>query len=161
EAYIGADGIGRRLGAAIGQPYGPELLPRLLATDVLPPAVLEVFHTTVGYLGAGIGDLINLFSPERIVLGGVAGSVLGARFLPEIRQAAARHALRRPYAQTSIELCQLGVDAVAMGAATLPTARLLEQGGLAEPGLVVETEPRPPWGRPASARAGAGPRPGR
>jgi predicted NBD/HSP70 family sugar kinase len=130
EAYIGAERVGARLAAATGLPRGPGLLPGLLAAETLPDAAAEVFAQTVGYLGAGIGDLINLFSPERIVLGGSAGVPLGRRFLPEIRVAAARHALRRPYAQTSITLCELGPDAVATGAATLPVARLLADGGL-------------------------------
>ncbi|MCU7725094.1 ROK family protein [Actinoplanes sp. KI2] len=131
EAYVGAGGIGRRLAAATGRPHTPSLLAELLADP--PPAAREVFAETAGYLGAGIADLINLFSPERIVLGGIAGSVLGERFLPEIREAAARHALRRPYSQTRIDLCTLGPDAVAMGAATLPIAQLLADGGLPEP----------------------------
>lgn len=137
EAYIGADAIQGRLAEAgvAGD------LADLLRTDALPPEAIEVFHTTTGYLGAGIADLINLFSPERIVVGGVVGSVLGARFLPEIREAAARHALRRPYALTSIELCQLGVDAVAMGAATLPIARLLTEGGLPDPDPIIDLFP--------------------
>ncbi|MBU2666490.1 ROK family protein [Actinoplanes bogorensis] len=133
EAYVGAERIGRRLAGAVGEAYEETLLPRYLKRDDLPDAALEVFEQTAGYLGAGLGDLINLFSPERIVLGGDTGSIFGARFLPEIRQAAARHALRRPYAQTSITLCELGTDAVAMGAATLPIAQLLAEGGLAEP----------------------------
>jgi len=130
EAYVGAGGIGRRLAAATGRPYTPALLAEMLAET--PPAAREVFAETAGYLGAGIADLINLFSPERIVIGGIAGAVLGERFLPEIREAAARHALRRPYSQTSIDLCTLGADAVAMGAATLPIAQLLSDGGLPE-----------------------------
>jgi predicted NBD/HSP70 family sugar kinase len=131
EAYVGAGGIGRRLAAATGRPDTPELLAEMLA-DTTPEAA-QVFADTAGFLGAGIADLINLFSPERIVLGGVAGADLGRRFLHEIREAAARHALRRPYSQTSIDLCTLGQDAVAMGAATLPIAQLLADGGLPEP----------------------------
>ncbi len=134
EAYIGQDRIGARLAGALGVPYTPDLLSGLLTgSAALPAPAAEVFAETVGYLGAGIGDLINLFSPERIVLGGVAGVLLGERFLPEIGQAAARHALRRPYARTSLSVCELGPDAVAMGAATLPVARLLADGGLPEP----------------------------
>jgi predicted NBD/HSP70 family sugar kinase len=74
--------------------------------------------------------LINLFNPERVVLGGWAGLALGARLLPAIRAAAAAQALRKPFEQASIELGQLGVDAVALGAATLPVARLLSAGGV-------------------------------
>jgi predicted NBD/HSP70 family sugar kinase len=131
EAYIGADRVISRLAAATGEPAEPMLLTRMLAADgPLEGEAAEVIGQTVGYLGAGIAGLVNLFSPERIVLGGRVGLALGERFLPDIRAAAARNALRQPYARTRIDLCQLGPDAVAMGAATLPIARLLADGGL-------------------------------
>ncbi|BCB76075.1 hypothetical protein Pflav_024850 [Phytohabitans flavus] len=88
-----------------------------------------MLEETAGYLGAGIANLINLFNPERIVLGGWAGLALGGVLLPRIREVAAAHALRHPYGQASIELCRLGPDAVSVGAATLPVARLLSEGG--------------------------------
>jgi predicted NBD/HSP70 family sugar kinase len=137
EAYIGAATVNRRLAEAIGEPYDPTRLGRMLAADApLEGRAAEILAETVGYLGAGIADLVNLFSPERIVLGGPAGLALGERFLPDIRAAAARNALRRPYSETRIDLCQLGPDAVAMGAATLPVARLLADGGLPGSGTV-------------------------
>jgi predicted NBD/HSP70 family sugar kinase len=89
-----------------------------------------VLDETAGYLGAGVANLINLFNPERVVLGGWTGVALGARLLPAIRAAAAGQALHQPFEQAAIELGQLGVDAVALGAATLPVARLLTAGGI-------------------------------
>ncbi|MEU8874152.1 ROK family transcriptional regulator [Streptomyces javensis] len=89
----------------------------------------EVLEETAAYLGAGIADLINLFNPERIILGGWAGLLLGGRVLPRIRAATASYALRRPYARTEIGLAELGPDAVALGAATLPLAHFLATGG--------------------------------
>jgi len=83
---------------------------------------------TIGYLGAGIGNLVNMFNPERVVLGGWAGLALGNALLPQIRAAARQHALAHPYGQVSIELSQLGTDAVALGAATLPLAEFLAKG---------------------------------
>jgi predicted NBD/HSP70 family sugar kinase len=131
EAYIGAEKVISRLAAATGEPAEPMLLTRMLAGDgPIDGEAAEILAQTVGYLGAGIAGLVNLFSPERIVLGGRAGLALGERFLPDIRAAAARNALRQPYSRTRIDLCQLGPDAVAMGAATLPIARLLADGGL-------------------------------
>lgn len=131
EAYIGSTKVIARVAAATGQEPEPRLLTRMLAADgALQGAAADVFAETVGYLGAGIGGLINLFSPERIVLGGPAGLAMGERFLSDIRVAAARNALKQPYSRTRIDLCQLGPDAVAMGAATLPIARLLSDGGL-------------------------------
>jgi predicted NBD/HSP70 family sugar kinase len=144
EAYIGADRITARLAAALGEPAEPGLLLRMLEADPAPAVAAEVLEQTVGYLGAGIADLINLFSPERIVIGGGTGSALARHLLPAIRDAAARHALRRPYARTSIEVCQLGPEAVAMGAATLPIARLLAEGGLPAPSEEILTMTRKP-----------------
>ena len=129
EAYIGADKVNQKLADALGLDFDPMLMRRLLTGPIEGPAA-PVIDEMVGQLGAGIAGLINLFSPERIVLGGRAGLALGERFLPDIRAAAARNALRQPYSKTRIDLCQLGPDAIAMGAATLPIARLLTDGGL-------------------------------
>lgn len=129
EAYIGADRVNQKLADALGQDFDPTLMRRLLTGPIEGPAA-AVIDEMVGQLGAGIAGLINLFSPERIVLGGPSGLALGERFLPDIRVAAARYALHHPYSKTRIDLCQLGPDAVAMGAATLPIARMLADGGL-------------------------------
>jgi predicted NBD/HSP70 family sugar kinase len=111
EAYVGAEAVVTRLAEATGRTADPGLLRAVLVDDgALPAAAVVVLQETVGYLGAGIASLINLFNPERIVLGGWAGLALGGRFLPEIRESVARHA-------------------VATGAATLPVATLLAAGG--------------------------------
>ena len=133
EAYVGAESIldryrrarGRR---AVPRPDEQSQLDFLLAAADRSTTAATVLEETVGYLGAGIANLVNLFNPERIVLGGWAGLALGTKLLPEIRRATAAHALRHPYEQTSIELCQLGPDAVAVGAATLPVEAMLNLG---------------------------------
>lgn len=132
EAYVGAEGVLERYSlAGAGQFAGDEeaAFNDLLDAALFSPGARQVIEDTIGYLGAGFGNLVNLFNPERIVLGGWSGLLLGERYLPQLRDATARHALRRPYAQVSIELCELGRDAVAMGAATLPILRLLRDGG--------------------------------
>ncbi|HEV8557349.1 MAG TPA: ROK family transcriptional regulator [Actinophytocola sp.] len=135
EAYVGAEGILDRYrrargGRAVPRPDEQSQLDFLLEAADRSPQAAQVLEDTAGYLGAGIANLINLFNPERIVLGGWAGIALGSRLLPAIRAAAAAHALHYAYAQTSIELCTLGPDAVAVGAATLPVADLLRQGAV-------------------------------
>ncbi|MEU4570399.1 ROK family transcriptional regulator [Micromonospora sp. NPDC023956] len=134
EAYVGAEGVldrWRQAGRGPGAPGADEEseIAALLAAADTSEVAARVLQETAGYLGAGIANLINLFNPERIVLGGWAGLALGGRLLPEIRAAAAAHALHHPYAQTTIDLCRLGPDAVSVGAATLPVASLLERGG--------------------------------
>jgi predicted NBD/HSP70 family sugar kinase len=132
EAYVGAEAILDRFrqanhGRAVPGVDEESAISALIQTP--SKSAVKVLTETVGYLGAGFATLINLFNPERIVLGGWTGLALGERFMTEIRAATAEHALRQPFAHTSIVLCELGQDAVALGAATLPVARLLNAGG--------------------------------
>ena len=87
--------------------------------------VRDLRRDTRSALGVGIANLINLLNPERIILGGWAGLLLGGRMLPAIHDAARRHSLRHLFAATSIELGRLGPEAVTLGAATLPVERFL------------------------------------
>jgi predicted NBD/HSP70 family sugar kinase len=82
---------------------------------------------------AGLASLINLFNPERIIIGGWAGILLCAELLPELRAATAEHALRQPFAPTSIELCTLGEHALTLGAATLPVEEIMSTTRRPEP----------------------------
>ena len=133
EAYVGADAILDRYAEAGGEVSAADAesaIGAVIAAADSNPVAAEVLDETCGYLGAGIATLINLFNPERIVLGGWVGLLLGGRYLDQIRAAAGESALRQPFAHTSIELCELGQDAVALGAATLPVGQLLRAGGL-------------------------------
>lgn len=141
EAYIGAGGVLARYRRVRGKDVPGEdeqaQFAALLEAAPKSKTAAKVLDETAGYLGAGIANLINLFNPERIVIGGWAGLALGEQLLPRIRSAAGEHALRHPFSQTSIQLGSLGLDAVATGAATLPVADLLEQGAtskIAKPG---------------------------
>ena len=100
------------------------LAPGSTVSTMVPRPAAKVLDDTAVYLGAGIGNLINLFNPDRIILGGWAGLLLGDRLLPAIREAARERSLRHPFAGT-LSLGQLGPDAVALGAATLPIERFL------------------------------------
>lgn len=121
EAYVGAAAILDRYGLALPGEDQESMLGALMRA----PDAVAVLDETAVYLGAGIANLINLFGPERIILGGWAGLMLGERMLPAIREAAGEQALAHRFAQTSIELGLLGADAVALGAATLPMEHFL------------------------------------
>ncbi|MFI0901485.1 ROK family transcriptional regulator [Streptomyces sp. NPDC020983] len=129
EAYVGAEALLGRWPAAPRDVSEETALAALLAAADTDPEADALLAEAAEYLGAGIADLINLFNPHRIVLGGWAGLMLGPRILPAVREVAAEYALRHPCAQTSIELGRLGTDAVTVGAATLPLARFLDTGG--------------------------------
>ncbi|MFI7056924.1 ROK family protein [Streptosporangium canum] len=119
EAYVGAEAILDRAGIPTRTADWQAELAGLLETG--SPVLAE----TAAYLGVGLSNLINLINPERIVIGGWAGLLLGRHLLAEIRAASADNSLAQPYAATSIVLGRLGPDAVALGAATLVLERFL------------------------------------
>jgi predicted NBD/HSP70 family sugar kinase len=157
EAYAGSEALlerwqeaGGRLPQGAGEENGvTALLAAAEPPDGTPPdpVAVAVLDETAEYLGAGISDLINLFSPERILIGGWAGLQLGPYILPKVRTFAHSYALRHPAARVTIELGRLGPDAVTVGAATLPLADFFARGGRrAEPVREgAEREGPPDW----------------
>ncbi len=119
EAYIGAEGILDRAGVPTRTTDWQAELAALVESR--SPVITQ----TVTYLGVGLSNLINLINPERIVIGGWLGLLLGRHLLDDIRAASAENSLPRPYAATSIVLGRLGPDAVAHGAATLVLGEFL------------------------------------
>jgi predicted NBD/HSP70 family sugar kinase len=122
---VGAEAILDRYGRPLPGDDQESGLAALIDSYAASAPAAKVLDDTAVYLGAGIGNLINLFNPERIILGGWPGLLLGDRLLPAIREAARERSLRHPFAGTLISLGQLGPDAVALGAATLPIERFL------------------------------------
>ncbi|MEU9523864.1 ROK family transcriptional regulator [Streptomyces sp. NPDC048210] len=160
EAYAGAEAMRERWHEA-GGPLPPDAddetaLAALLAAaypgpgGAAPdPVAVAILDETAECLGAALADLVNLFLPERILLGGWAGLLIGPHLLPQIRRYAQEYALEHAVARTTIGLGHLGPDAVTVGAATLPLSDFLARGG---------TRPAPtvrPGAGVASARAAA------
>ncbi|MFC9630150.1 ROK family protein [Streptomyces mirabilis] len=162
EAYAGAEALLDRWREEGGRPpegIDEESALTAMLTAAYPaeegvepdPVALAVLEETAEYLGAGLSDLINLFQPERILIGGWAGLQLGTRFLPAVRRYAASYALRYPAERVSIDLGRLGPDAVTVGAAILPLADFFARGGRrAEP---VSEGPSPAWRTALEERA--------
>ncbi|MEU9480188.1 ROK family transcriptional regulator [Streptomyces sp. NPDC048191] len=154
EAYAGAEALVARWREAGGRPSagaGEEAaLSELLAAagpgdgrapDAVAAAVLA---ETAEYLGAGLSDLINLFQPERVLVGGWAGLQLGGAFWDEVRAHTLARALRHPAGRVRIELGRLGPDAVTVGAAILPLAAFFAAGGH-RPRPAPQEPPTPAW----------------
>src|SRR3984957_9143217 len=125
EAYVGAEAILERYGQRVPGEDEESALAALIDAAGTSAFAAAILDETAVYLGVGLANLINLFNPERIVLGGWAGLLLGER-LPAIRDAAHRSSLRQPFAAASIVLSQLGPEAVTLGAATLPVECFLD-----------------------------------
>ncbi|GGY79780.1 ROK family protein [Streptomyces nitrosporeus] len=144
EAYAGAEALLERWREAGGSPAAgadeeTALTSMLAAAYPAGPGAeadataLAVLEETAEYLGAGFADLINLFQPERILVGGWAGLQLGNRFLDSVRTYATSYALSYPASHVRIGLGTLGPDAVTVGAAILPLADFFAHGGHREP----------------------------
>lgn len=85
----------------------------------------EVVGETAAYLGIAVANLINLFNPELIVLGGPvghAGEVLLAPLRAEVRQ----RAMAYPASIAEIRIGTVGPNAGAVGAAVLTLERAME-----------------------------------
>ncbi len=137
ETYIGAPGIIATLRDIA--PHSPLLaatselavLDNLVrATKQGDATAIQTLHITAHYLGAGIANLVNLFNPEMIVLGGWVGLLVGDTILDDLRQYLERYVLPLSRNTVRIDLCQLGLDAICNGAACLVLDELLSENPL-------------------------------
>lgn len=128
ETYIGLPVLFRRVREAISLDQ-----PSLLSDEVLNQinqhnvpllveaaekgdrAALAAMEETGRYIGIGVANLINVFNPQRVVLGGYLNPAYGV-MLPAIRQEVGNRALRWSREATDIVTAQYGSDASVMGA---------------------------------------------
>jgi predicted NBD/HSP70 family sugar kinase len=134
DAYAGVTGILDRYRRTAGNRVCHDREERRALATLVDSATRsrtarKVLAEAAGYLGAGIGGLINLLDPDRVLLGGWAGQLLGAVVLGEIREAARDHSVRRDHDRTTIQLCPPGPEMAERGAATLPIMALFLAGG--------------------------------
>jgi predicted NBD/HSP70 family sugar kinase len=135
EAYVGATALLRdwaRADASVSLPAEldqTEWIDRLLQAGSSSRAAAAVLDRAATCFGTAAANLVNLFNPELIVIGGWVGLKLGPRLLPAIRAVIAAQALDYSATRVSVELGRLGNDAVALGASTLVIEELLAGGG--------------------------------
>jgi glucokinase len=115
--------LGRALAA--GEAVDSRLLTRL-ALDGDPVAV-ELITRAGEYLGAGLVTLVNVFNPERIVIGGGAAAA-GDLLLAPARRVVARRALRPARDEVTVVPAALGKDSGMIGAASLALMELFPDG---------------------------------
>ena len=85
------------------------------AYTMYDPIAIQVFRICVEYWGMAIANLVSIFNPEKIILGGgVFGP--GVQFIPSIKTEALKWAQPISIQQVSIEASALGSDAGVYGA---------------------------------------------
>lgn len=115
ETEAGEAALMRRLGIEEGAARIDDVVRRADAGDV---TTLQAITEVGRWLGLGIGDLVNLFNPELIVLGGLYHRLFS--FLEaSVLEGAASRALPASWAMATITSSGLGVDAPLIGAAEL------------------------------------------
>ena len=113
-----------RLGAESGVGDGHAVVRAARDGD---PEALEVMRIVGERLGVGIANVVNIFDPELVVIGGGV-SLAGELLLAPAREAAARFILPGVGTQTRIELARHGPQAGVRGAALLAGQELEREG---------------------------------
>lgn len=126
EAYASGTSIAQRAREALagGAPSSMAALPSLTAADVSAaaaagdPLASEVWAETVDLLGAAVTDLVNVFEPDLVVLGGgVTRS--GAILMDPVRDLVAREAMVPAAGAVRIVRAQLGDLVCVVGAGAI------------------------------------------
>jgi predicted NBD/HSP70 family sugar kinase len=118
ETEAGEEALARRADlpeGVVGQALLDELTARAGRGDRI---TLEALDEVGRWLGLGIGNLINSFNPELVVIGGLY-SQLYPYLEGSVKRGAAESALDAPRKMAQILRCELGVNAPLMGAAEL------------------------------------------
>lgn len=89
------------------------------AIELKEAKVEGVVRQAAYYLGMAIGNLINVLSPEAVVLGGGLVEAMESLYLEEVNRGVKDHAM--PFLRKGVQIraARLGDDAVVMGAAHL------------------------------------------
>jgi predicted NBD/HSP70 family sugar kinase len=127
ETEIGGPAILRRIGIA-EKNYRPEAVTRLLRKAAWGDAVALAAVEDVGrWLGTGLAGLVNVFNPQRVVLGGLLASIWPV--VEEIVEAELRARVMAPALDIDdlIRPTQLGADGPLLGAAELALTRVLDE----------------------------------
>jgi glucokinase-like ROK family protein len=107
--------------------------PEQISTETVAQAWREGDHIAgmlmreaANYIGIGLSSVINLLSPELILIGGGV-SLAGEAFIDRIRETIAERAYTAAFRPPEIALSGLGPDANCIGAAVLVFEKLLRE----------------------------------
>jgi predicted NBD/HSP70 family sugar kinase len=140
EALVSASALIRQARASVTQGLAVQLWqlcqgdPARISVELIVQAAaasdrfcLNLLRQAGAYLGIGVAGLVNLFNPQRIIIGGGLALAAGSYLLPAVEEVVRHRALAQPAAQVSILLSRLDETDWARGAALLLTRRALEQ----------------------------------
>jgi predicted NBD/HSP70 family sugar kinase len=93
------------------------------------PTARSIIENAGSFLGIGIANLVNVFNPGLVVLGGDLAAA-GDLLLNAVRATVIRRAMPKASSEVKITISTLGDDAVAIGAATLAMQNAFQASNL-------------------------------
>jgi glucokinase len=117
---LAADPRPSRLRGVAARELSPLAISR--AADEGDEIAASILEETGVYLGWGLVNLVNIFDPERIVVGGGVAKA-GERLLAPARRTVREHAMGVPARGVEIVPAALGDDAAVVGATLLALER--------------------------------------
>ena len=133
ETEIGGPAILRRIGV-VEKNYKPEAVTRLLREAAWgDPVALTAIEDVGHWLATGLVGLVNVFNPERVVLGGWLATMWP--MVEDTVDAELRERVMAPSQELDelIRPTQLGADGPLLGAAELALTRVLDEPTLVPP----------------------------
>ena len=88
----------------------------------------QALNDLIEHLGLALSNLVNLYNPQKIIVGGWFGDQIAERFLDELAASTRSFSLKQPGDEAMLERSSLGQDAATLGAATLALDRFIESG---------------------------------
>jgi glucokinase-like ROK family protein len=96
------------------------------AADQYDQVALESLTETGTAMGLGFAKLIDIFNPEKLILGGPL-SIVGKYLLPAIKEAATEHSISNISPKVEILLSRFETDAVLIGAISIVVDDILSK----------------------------------
>lgn len=106
----------RLVEVARDHPYGITAKDVVDAMYLGDPYAAEIITQAMQYLGIGMANLVNLFNPQLIVIGGGLSNLTNAMLVP-VRRGIILHAFPSAAAQVQVKLAELGDQVGIVGAA--------------------------------------------
>lgn len=130
ETFVGASAVLARWGAvsavAVSESDAVSMLIGRYRSGA--PDAITAIDTLLRDLGVALANLVNLYNPQKIIVGGWFGDLIAQEFLEELSASMRRFSLKQPGEEAVVERSLLGADAAVLGAATLPVDRFIETG---------------------------------
>ena len=101
------------------------------AADQSDQVALESLAETGTAMGLGFANLIDIFNPEKLILGGPL-SIVGKYLLPAIKDTATNHSIPNTNPKVGILLSSFETDAILIGAISLVVDDILSKPTLVE-----------------------------